>query len=176
MSVIKLTGTVSGVEETTRSLSRTGPAVLARLRAVMGTSAIELRTAFRGGASYFQRRTGRLQRAAYGFVKEKDNVVIIRAGISRRAYYGRFLESGVPRKAVDVKGYVRAGQKLKAPVLNEQTGKVRRRIVAQRIGFVLGHKRTMFVPAHPFVGPAYESLKDHITARILDAVKRETNS
>jgi hypothetical protein len=171
VSLLKLTGSVQGVDDTIRRFSDTKAHVIDRLRTVMAESAQSLKAGVGSGAASFKSDSGRLMRSVFGFTKEKGDTVTAHAGVGRRAYYARFLEKGVAREQVNVRAHVRAGAKVKAKVLDTATGKSRRRIVSQQIGYVQAHPSTVYVPAKPFIQPTYQTQRAYIESRILAAVR-----
>jgi hypothetical protein len=139
----------------------------------------EMRTQAQG---QLRARSGTLFKSIYHKTYERGtDTVVSKTGVRRRAFYGAFFEKGVPRKVVEVKGYVHKGRKVRGVKDVElkqsaggtvSTGKVRRGVVAQQVSFVQSFRKAVEVPRRPFVSPAYQRLKSSIEADIAKAVRK----
>lgn len=173
MEYLRIQGKVEGIDNVKRKLAERTPIVWARLKTVMGESGKRLETNILSTAkSKITKQSGKLFRATYHRVVEKRGVITAWAGVRRRAYYGRFLEGGLKEQTVEVRGYSRRARDadVKQRVTNEQTGKTRRKTVAQGVGFVKPYKKQMHIKARPFVRPTYLALRATIERAIIAAV------
>lgn len=88
------------------------------------------------------------------------------------APHSHLLEYGVAPQRVWVRPYELRRKKLdrKALVKNQKTGKIRRVTVSKGMLQVKGYYRNFHVNKHPFMAPAYESMKDAIADRLRRAL------
>jgi hypothetical protein len=166
--MINISVTNTGGREVLQRFALAGPSVRARLHTTMEFIGSELVTLMKSRASSLERRTGKLDRAFYTRTDVKDggNRFLTTTGITKRAFYGRFQDTGIGPKVVDVKGYARS--------VASRNVKEGRRRVASGIGFVSAYKRQMHLARVPFIGSSLEVMRSTIVAEIRLAVAGAT--
>lgn len=180
MSLIKITGKVAGVEETTRRFAQSRSVVWERLKRAMETSGGELEGGMKSAAqSELKPQSGRLFRSIFHKLYEKDNVLTLKAGVKPRAFYGAFFQQGVD-KVVDVKGFVRrthsvrgvTGVSLKTSKDGTVSVAPKKGKLAEGVTFVKPYSgKRVRVPKRPFITGTYQALKSDVEEAIMTAVR-----
>lgn len=165
-----VTTAVIGTEEVIEKWANVNDAT----RVAMRTAITELATRLRDRAKALAPvRTGgpkSIRARIYARLEEKNASI---AGIVYpRAPHSHLLEYGVRNQRVWVKPYELRRKRLdrKEIVRNEKTGKLRRRLVQKGMIRVEGYYRNFHVPKHPFMQPAFESMRGEVTDRLRRAL------
>lgn len=166
MGWIKIAASVTGTQEQVSRIQGASTKSVDNLRVAMAQSAKDMQAQILSRIqSSFKRRSGKMERSTYGFVKESSDHTVFTgiAGVSKRAYYAKFQEKGANQAGAKVKGYTR----------HVQGGDVRsgRKKVAMGVGFVGSYERDIHLNAKHFIRSAYDQLIDRILHSIEGAIR-----
>jgi HK97 gp10 family phage protein len=165
--VIDLNVTVSGQEAIATTLGVMPQALRVRMVQALAELGTEMGARARAGAPS---RTGALRNSINVKVTEARNSVKATVGTSQ--FYSRFVEGGTKNSAVRVRGYVRHVSSADVHTLIGKSGRRLKnaRLVKVGVGVVKDYVRQSHLKAHPFMRPAFESMKDRIEMRINAAI------
>jgi hypothetical protein len=158
--------------ERIRTLLKLEESVVARVRAVVEDKAQEVlsRAKARASGQVLRVRKGRLLRSLQ--MKTYESEAGPGAKVFSRWYIARFYEEGFGGKTVQVKPHTR---RVKSRDVRErvqgENGKTRRKRVAQGIGFVKQHDRTIPRVQRPFLRPSLDEMRPSIRRAFAAAVK-----
>jgi HK97 gp10 family phage protein len=162
--VIDLEVKVSGVEQIRANLLGLPPSLRAKLVVALTTSVIEIGAAARAAAPH---RTGTLQQSIRTEVREERTKVTGR--VFSDYFLARFYESGPKTSTVDVKAHVRHAAGHDVHALGKR-GQPLKRLSHVGVSTVRAYTRVNHLQAHPFMRPAFDSLRARVEARIEEAV------
>ena len=176
--MIELTFDVVGDKGVAARLDRMTDVIRARLRATFEETGPELRDVAIAGApvsigrrSQASKKFGPLRKSIKSNIRENELGVQLRVGPP--AFYGRFIEKGVPEQTISVK---RRGRLVRSVIgVRTRTTKTGTVLVAPRRGLVgsgrgASYTRRHHITGHPFMAPAFASMRDRIMAGIKRAV------
>ena len=161
--MIELSVQVDGDTQVLARFAGMTDAIRIRLRAAFEKFGPELRDT---AAANAPSRTGKLRQSIKSRIVERGDQIQLRVGPP--VFYGRFQETGLDtmRKPPRHRGI--AGVRTRPTKAGGVLVSARRGLMRREAGWT---EHPFHLPAHPFMTPAFASLRDRITAGILDAVK-----
>lgn len=167
MSAPILETVVLGTAEVKAGFLDAGSAIRARVRRALADLGADARNAAKARAPV---ASGRLSASIRSKLVESNGSLVVTIGPPR--FYGLYLEAGVAEKLITVKKHrVRSRDVVgvKGIRMVDGVAKLRRGVISKGEGST--YQRRHHVPRRPFMGPAFDQIRERVQGAIDEAIR-----